>query len=703
MQITRLKMNPFGKFHNITLELKPGINLIYGENEAGKTTVHTFIKGMLFGIEPARGRGAASKDDIYMKYLPWNYPGAYRGQMDLLLQGKEYRLLRSFHKNHKSFSVLELETGRELKLTEGLISELIPGLTEASYRNTVSIGQLSSRTDAELASQVSNYITNLSVTKSKEVDIKKALTFLNDQKKALEAADPTEELKRLSLELEEGAFREERLNELVRKLRRLQAEEAELTASLERDAEGLNQELMQRIDQLPAILEKYEAYRVLVRQERFLELQIEERKESNTSLEKEAGNLDSIRKELKEAGDLCSSLPLYESKLKQLREEKKEARGSRTRRNILSSILPACMIAIPAVLLLPSPFRIPVFAGSILAGGLLYLFLGSRNHRVLQEYGDRLKEQELLYRKADSRWRVLADKYKVSTPQEIITAQQEKLLGTVFSLEQGRLRLEEFTRSRSELEDKADLLLDQIMTYMQYFLAEDELNDAAVQKLKEQVQAKKQEALEKLEERKRQLNACRLEAEKLRWEIGALEGNEEQLLRKQEDYDLLEQKQKETAQELDAIHLALSTIQSLSTDIHDSYGQELNAAVSEMMKEVTDHKYTDLKLDERLEVKVCHQGEYVPLDRLSAGTMDQVYLSLRLAAADLLLGKEELPLLLDDSFAFYDENRIKAAIKRLAGRGQLLIFTCHKRERRILEELGLPYHDIELTETPLNL
>ena len=63
MLITKLKMNYFGRFREKVIELQPGINLIYGQNEAGKTTLHTFIKGMLFGIERLRGRGSASKED----------------------------------------------------------------------------------------------------------------------------------------------------------------------------------------------------------------------------------------------------------------------------------------------------------------------------------------------------------------------------------------------------------------------------------------------------------------------------------------------------------------------------------------------------------------------------------------------------------------------------------------------------------------
>lgn len=695
MLFTKLKLNNFGKFHNYELELKQGINLIYGENEAGKTTIHTFMKGMLFGIERARGRGAATKDDIYTRYLPWDYPGAYHGQMDLAVYGREYRLIRSFHANDKSFTLLDLETGRELKLRDGLISELIPGLTESAYRNTVSIGQLGAPTDAELASQVRNYITNLSVAGSKEVDVTKAVAFLNEQKKALEAAGSSAELAKLLAEIEEGTLREKKLDDLTSRLKQLLTEELALKNRMDEVAAELNQEMLERMEQLPAILEKYEAYKELNRQEQLLERQIEELNRKNTCLKQEAGDTKALREELIEAGNLSACLSEYDSQLKELKEEKKEATRRRTFRNLMVSLVPAYTIAILSAFLLPSPARIIAFSGAVMVGSILCLLLNGRNNRYLKEYEEQIREQEARFGSADARWKELIGRYKVTTLQEL-TVRQEELRKASYALEHGEHELEGLSYRRTEYQDKEDLLQDQIMSYMQYFISEEELNETAVQRLKEVIRIKRQEASDKQEELAEQLNACRLQIEKLRWEIEGLEGNEAQLLHSKEEFSRLEQRQRESNLELQAIRLALGTIQELSISIHDSFGRQLNNAVSETMKEITDLRYTDLRLDEKLEVKVCRNGAYVPLDRLSTGTMDQVYLSLRLAAADLLLGKDELPLLLDDSFAFYDENRMKSAIRRIAGREQIMIFTCHKRELQILEELELPYHYVEL-------
>ena len=79
MVIRRLAIRNFGKIHNTTLELSPGINVLYGENESGKTTLHTFVKCMLYGMHRSRGR--AAKTDTYARYEPWENPSDYGGIM----------------------------------------------------------------------------------------------------------------------------------------------------------------------------------------------------------------------------------------------------------------------------------------------------------------------------------------------------------------------------------------------------------------------------------------------------------------------------------------------------------------------------------------------------------------------------------------------------------------------------------------------
>ena len=146
MIIKELELINFGKFNNKTVRFEKGMNIIYGENEAGKTTLHTFIRGMLFGIEKQRGK--ASANDIYSKYEPWDDPTNYQGKMRIEQNGKNYRIERFFNKNNKRFAVIDEDEGREL--TEEEIDKLLSGINEACYYNTISISQLGSATSKEL-------------------------------------------------------------------------------------------------------------------------------------------------------------------------------------------------------------------------------------------------------------------------------------------------------------------------------------------------------------------------------------------------------------------------------------------------------------------------------------------------------------------------------------------------------------------------
>ena len=110
-----------------------------------------------------------------------------------------------------------------------------------------------------------------------------------------------------------------------------------------------------------------------------------------------------------------------------------------------------------------------------------------------------------------------------------------------------------------------------------------------------------------------------------------------------------------------------------------------------------DGRYLQVNMDENLRIGLHTADEYVPLEQVSRGTIEQAYFALRMAAMDVLCGEEELPVILDESFAFYDENRLKETLKWLAeNRTQVLLFTCQKREEEALSEMGIPYRKIVL-------
>lgn len=184
MKIRELVLKNFGKFKDKDIRLSDGINLIYGENGAGKSTVHTFLRAMLFGME--RGRGRASADNAFLKYEPWENPNFYAGILRFRCGGRNFCLERNFDKYSKRAKLFCEDDGEELSLEHGDLEMLLGGMQEADYENTVSVGQMKAATNAALAAELKNYAANYYATGNSEIDLEGALNILRERRKTLE-------------------------------------------------------------------------------------------------------------------------------------------------------------------------------------------------------------------------------------------------------------------------------------------------------------------------------------------------------------------------------------------------------------------------------------------------------------------------------------------------------------------------------------
>lgn len=157
------------------------------------------------------------------------------------------------------------------------------------------------------------------------------------------------------------------------------------------------------------------------------------------------------------------------------------------------------------------------------------------------------------------------------------------------------------------------------------------------------------------------------------------------------------QEEKELDRKRAAVLLAAEKLNQVSRLQQDKMEDDLDVRVSQIMREITGGKYTRLVVEEPLKMSVLMEdGRKVGIDRLSRGTIEQIYFALRMAAGELLY-EEDYPVILDDTFAYYDEARLENTLKWLAAnRRQVLLFTCQKREEEILGELGIPYKRQEI-------
>lgn len=216
MKIKQIVIKNFGKFQNKAFSFSPGLNVVYGENESGKSTLHTFLLSMLFGLEKARGR--AAKGDIYTKYQPWNTASFYSGDMDLEVEGKPFHLERNFYHKEKSTSLCNMEDGEELSVEYGDLQMLLGGMTKEMYENTYCISQSGAVTGKELAIFVQNYMANVANTGEGSLQLHRTLMDLQN-KKSKTAKEIKEETGRRELQIEKLQMERELLEEDIERIR----------------------------------------------------------------------------------------------------------------------------------------------------------------------------------------------------------------------------------------------------------------------------------------------------------------------------------------------------------------------------------------------------------------------------------------------------------------------------------------------------
>ena len=191
--------------------------------------------------------------------------------------------------------------------------------------------------------------------------------------------------------------------------------------------------------------------------------------------------------------------------------------------------------------------------------------------------------------------------------------------------------------------------------------------------------------------------------EKLRWEKSHITA---ELKEKKIQYDNLgeqlaeldevNERSREYEMKRQAVQMAADHLEQLSEEMRGYLKRDLNEKASSFICEITGGKYKKLVTDEKLHVSLMTDEKRVEIEQVSRGTVEQVYLALRMAVGELLC-EEEMPVILDDAFAYYDEERMLQTLRWLKEhKKQVIIFTCQTREEQVMKEAGIAYHKIEL-------
>ena len=761
MRLIDLHIEGFGKFHDLDLRFAEGMNILYGHNEAGKSTLHAFLQAMLYGLERRPGVGSAAK--LHKKYRPWDAPERFGGTLRLAHEGQVYRIVRDFNADDLSadgaatttaggaglpggagagatgtgtagngatamagtgatplasggrtsgaaapaagadacpLEIWNDTTGVRVTDPRAFLQAMLGGISETAFENTVSIGQLRSATSRSMVHELKSYITNLSTTGDMSLDSAGALKLLRQQRSALETKRVPEAAKSYA--------------QLIGEIRNIEREIAQ--------PEYENQ------------LRKYQALRSEVRTE-----QVDRQTRREELLQKTAAqeavltqagfdSADDIQNAKEQADTLYS--------LCRIGAEPRE-RAIRTGLPLLFGLL-TILCGIAAVLITAvespafaarfnlAPEKVPGLAAAVSGSGLSATILVAASIGLLVLC-------MLLFV-----WRLYANAARTGFLRETaaeLSAMLTKQIGTAdvsdAAMESFRTHMDELLRAEEELETHRTTLAE-VSAELQNLSNDERRYDVELQK-----QNEKQTELEgKLQH------------------LANVKNRAEMLKRTLDENDAI-------STEIDAINLAAETMTDLQSSIQSSFGHYLNKEAGELIAGITGGVYDSMWIDQNLDIFMNTPGKIVPIEDVSSGTMDQIYLALRLAAARLIQGdtgagasagvagqagasasaagqvgasasastgaagqagagagastgvadaqtsaasgsagavETRLPLIFDDSFAMYDEQRLASALRYITEihHGQILLFTCHTREQRILESEDVKYNLIEM-------
>ena len=611
MRLLELHIDGFGKFHDRTISFNDGINIIYGKNEAGKSTLHTFIRGMLFGIE--RGRGRAAKNDLYTKYEPWENSGTYEGWLRLEKDGTIYRIERRFRKENKSLKIINETKGLEEEATPAFVSSLLDGLTETMYNNTISIGQLKSATEDGMVTELKNYIANMNTTGNISLNITKATACLRNQKRSLEAG------------LIPEASRE--FTSLLAEIRNVEAEIA-----------GPEYE-----NQLAAYQNMRTQVNGLIENTQTQKKDLDEKLANGKKVLSDNGFTDR------------ASVNAMSSDAERLYSEYNTLNGecNKKSRKVLSGLTAVLGVAGLGAAATLGYFNLtaylPVCGAAATAAVIFFiisLFILQKDKEYHRLFDNTSSELGALLA------RHLGDSAVSEDAMNAFRARMGEFSKLCDMVAQSEAEIRKFLEDLSNLQTK----------------------QAGCSEMIEKQQRTQWELEKKLEH----LSNCKNKAKALKRTLAENDRIHDEIV---------------------AIDLAQETMADLSSSIRDSFGLYLNKEASQYITGITGGIYDSMSIDENLNVFLNTKTKLVPLENVSSGTMDQVYLALRLAAAKLLQGSGSgFPLIFDDSFTQYDDERLKTALEWLASAygGQIIIFTCHRREAQMLRARQVEFQLIEM-------
>jgi len=612
MIIREANIGKFGKLENQKYQFAPQINVIYGANESGKSTLMQFLKAMLFGLEKTRVRKTL---DTYNRYEPWDTPAYFYGSMMFETGQQQFLLERNFYYKEKRVRLVNIRDGEELSVEYGDLDMLLGNVSAAAYENTCCIGQEQLLPGRELGVLLEDERSNLAQTGSGDFQLSKALQELEQKRKNAEKTRKELEQQRLS------HIHQLEVNQQV----------------LERDIAGLKAQQEKQSTQQGTVQERVRA----------LQQQMEPVQTAyQTVCRREQG--------------LQSAVALEQWKREQFRREQEEADALQQKSGKNAGFSPLLLIGVAGLILAPvlrsamDGFQkiapaLNIICIILILAGLVSAYRKSREKKTAdsgQKHRQSVNDSVQNHREQDSRANDRANLQSVERE------------GRKAALDQ---QLQRVCQQKSVLEEQLQQLKDQ--------------------KKALQLQAARQEGSG--DQLQSQIQEKEVELENLTEQVAELQ---------QETLD-----EQHAREDRDALELASETMSRLAVRMSKTLEHTLDKEMSEILAQITGNVHEQLQVTDAQGIVLAEQMQKRTPEAYSQGTMQQAYFSYRMAAGHMLMKEEPLPFLLDETFANYDEERLRQTLRWLAEQeNQIFLFTCRETEMRLLTEEDIPFASIRL-------
>ena len=607
MKIDDFKINNYGKIENSEVFLQNGINLIKGYNEAGKSTILSFLNSMLYGIDKTK-KGNISEYDKYLPWLSTNFSGSMNYRLD---NGNTYYVFRDFKKK----TPIILDRNRN-------------DITANFKQNKKGIDFLEEQIGVDKKT-----FQNTSISYQK-------LVVLDDKNKA----EMSGKLANLISTGEENYS----YDDIIKRLNNKQLEEVGTSRTKKRPINNLEERIL-KLEQ-----ERREVLNIKEKKERMTEEREETQKKFAT-----VGYIKQMITEIKEnflkkETEKKIYTEIYnriEKKKEEIEEKKKERIDVITKEKVFDRIkwiyLILTLIAIPTAY-----FYIYSLIGYVLL--LIFIYIIAKNNS-----DKRMADLEEKNRAVEKELNILR--------KDVI--QDERVI----------------QKEKKEFEECFENVKKQTFQKYKNFVNREYLERI----LKKDIEGVFKEASEIEKEyentmyRLSQINA----------ERNVVESTSGKLAEIVEELEELKQEREKLLNYNDTIEIAKEILKESYDELKNNVGPEFDKKLSYIVKKITNGKYDDVYIDINHNIKMkTEHGEYVNLERFSTGTIEQVNLALRLAYIDTI-SKESLPIILDEAFAFYDDERLANIMRFLSEEyinRQVIIFTCSNREKKIIDEENIP-------------